>query len=148
MSNFAGHATAGILTSSIFGGALLYTKTKVGFDANDIIIPSASMLIFSLFPDIDIKSIPSKIFYSIILMVLGYCYINGLHQLGILIAMISLIPQLVSHRGIFHSPVTAIILPSSVFYLKYIGVIDLNLAILIYIASVIGYCVHLTLDRL
>ena len=88
MSNFAGHATAGILTSSIFGGALLYTKTKVGFDANDIIIPSASILTFSFLPDIDIKSIPSKIFYSIILMVLGYCYINGLHQLGILIAMI------------------------------------------------------------
>ncbi len=148
MSNFSGHATAGIIASSICACALTYTKSKFNLSVDDIIIPSMLMFVFSLFPDIDIKSTPSKIFYTIIMGVLIYLYLNGLYQLGNILAIIAIIPQIVSHRGIFHSPITAIILPSSVFYLKYIGEIDLKLAILVYIGSVIGYCIHLTLDRL
>lgn len=147
MSNFAGHATAGFVASSVYAGSLFYVKSKWNLSVDDIVIPSMLMFVFSLFPDIDIKSTPSKIFYTIILGALIYLYVNGLYQLGNLIAILAIIPQIVSHRGIFHSPFTALVLPSCVFYLKYIGEIDLKLAILVYIGSVIGYCIHITLDR-
>lgn len=148
MSNFAGHATAGIVASSIYAGALFYVKSKWNLSVYDIIMPSMLMLVFSLFPDIDIKSTPSKVFYTVILGALLYLYLSGLYKLGNLLAIIAIIPQVVSHRGIFHSPITAFVLPSCVFYLKYIGEIDLKLAILVYIGSVIGYCIHITLDRI
>ena len=147
MSNFAGHATAGIVASSVCAGVLVYTKTKWNLSVDDIVIPSMLMFIFSLFPDIDIKSTPSKIFYTIIFVSLLYLYLNELYQLGNLLAIVAIVPQIVSHRGVFHSPITAFALPSFVFYLKYIGEIDLKLALLVYVGSVIGYFIHLTLDR-
>jgi len=147
MSNFAGHATAGIVASSVYAGVLVYCKGKFNLSIDDIVMSTVSLFVFSLFPDIDIKSTPSKIFYTIILGVLLYLYLSGLYQLGNILAIIAIIPQIVSHRGIFHSPFTAIVLPSYVFYLKYIGEIDLKLAILVYVGSVVGYLTHLALDR-
>lgn len=147
MSNFTGHATTGLIVSSIGAVGLYCMRGVWGLDNMDIALPAISMFVMSLFPDIDIKSTPSKIFYMFTMIGLIVCYYYKQYQTGTMLAIVTTIPQLVSHRGIFHSPITAMILPSVVFYFHYIGSIDLKLAILVYIGSVVGYFTHLILDH-
>lgn len=147
MSNFAGHRNAGILASAVVGGGLVFASKQYGLPLEEIVIPAASTFIFSLFPDIDVKSTPSKFFYACILTVLGYCYYTQQHAIGNLIGLFAVIPQVTKHRGIFHHPITALLLPSAVFYLHYLNVMTLRFAVIVYLASVFGYFVHLFKDK-
>lgn len=56
----------------------------------------------SLFPDIDTKSKGQGIYYRLILCILLFLLTQGNMQLFIAMSIISLIPLLVRHRGLFH----------------------------------------------
>lgn len=149
MSNFKGHRNAGIVAGVAVGIGLGITKLRFGIEVDNtiIVIAMGATFLFALFPDIDVKSTPSKWFYWAVAITLGYCYYIEQHAVGNLLGLISIIPQLTKHRGIFHSRLTAIILPASIFYLHYINTLTLKASIIIYIASVIGYVTHLFKDR-
>lgn len=143
MSNFAGHRNAGVVASlGIFGASIAY-----GMSHENAGIAAGCTLAFSLFPDIDIKSTPSKIFYWCVAIVLGYCYYAKEHAIGNLIGLISILPQLTRHRGILHHPLTAFVLPFGIFYLYYLKIITLEFASHLYLGSVVGYLTHLFMDR-
>ena len=59
-------------------------------------------LIGSLFPDIDIKSKGQKLFYSIAFIALCFFLYYERIDLFIALSLLSVIPLLVKHRGIFH----------------------------------------------
>ncbi len=147
MSNFTGHRNAGLVIGAVIGTALFTIGASFGISQREIIASVASAFIFSLFPDIDIKSTPSKIFYWVVAAALGYFYYSKNYMIGHTLGMFAILPQLVRHRGIFHHPITAILLPLWIFYLYYVKVIDIQFAVIVYAASVIGYFTHLFMDR-
>jgi hypothetical protein len=147
MSNYAGHRNAGIVGAIVGAVALYYGRSYVHITYQEIGLSAAVIFIFSLFPDIDIKSAPSKVFYTIVAIILGSCYYTKQYAIGNLLGLIAIIPQITKHRGFFHHPITAFGLPASVFYIHYIEVIELKLAILIYVSAVFGYLIHLIKDH-
>lgn len=56
----------------------------------------------ALFPDIDIKSKGQKLFYWIVLLLMIVLLARGHTQPLIIIAVLSMLPLVVRHRGIFH----------------------------------------------
>jgi len=147
MSNFTGHRNAGLIIGAVIGTALFTVGKSYGVTQQEIVASVSSVFIFSLFPDIDIKSTPSKMFYWIIAVTLGYFYYTKDYMVGHTLGMFAVLPQLVRHRGIFHHPITAIVLPSWIFYLYYVEVVNIKFACMVYVASVIGYFTHLFMDR-
>jgi len=62
----------------------------------------AACLIGSLFPDIDTKSKIQKMIYFVILISVIFLMIAGLEYQAALLAALSMLPLIVSHRGLFH----------------------------------------------
>lgn len=99
MSNYRGH---------LFGGSLLYLAVLFVFSLYSFDMPMLSLwflsvLLGSLFPDVDTKSKGQKIFYrfalcSILLLLIFQKFIPAL-----IFSIASFMPVLVRHRGIFHS---------------------------------------------
>jgi len=144
MSNFKGHALGGITAALAVGGGLWAT----GHSPNIIMSGATATFLFSLFPDLDVKSTPSKVFYYIVFIALSWLYYTDEHRLAHLIAMVALIPQLVNHRGILHSRITSIVLPLATVFLAPLGIATPHDALILGGCGVLGYNVHLALDRI
>lgn len=56
----------------------------------------------SLFPDVDIKSKGQKLFYMIAFLALCYFLLHQRFDLFIALSLLSTVPLLVKHRGLFH----------------------------------------------
>lgn len=68
----------------------------------------------SLFPDVDIKSKGQRLFYLGVFAVALYLLLTGnKNGLGI-VGILSLVPLVVRHRGIFHSPLFLLLLIGSI----------------------------------
>jgi LexA-binding, inner membrane-associated putative hydrolase len=65
----------------------------------------------ALFPDIDVKSKGQNLFYKGMLIVLVALFAQGYLHLAVLIGILSLIPMIVRHRGLFHRLWFVIALP-------------------------------------
>lgn len=108
MSNYKGHLAGGIFAYLI---ALLCIVSLqfVNFTT------SLEWLLFalagSLFPDVDIKSKGQKLFYWVMLLLMMILIINNQKQTLIIVAVLSVIPLLVRHRGIFHKLWFVILIP-------------------------------------
>ena len=148
MSNFNGHFTGGLVTASVSTCAIVAVNNHYHLNLHglDYAFNWASVLFFSLFPDVDIKSKPSKIFYSVFFVVLCYLYITKQFQTATILAMLAITPQMTNHRGFFHYKITALIIPAYVFILSTQHYLPLNVAITMYVSGVIGYYTHLILD--
>lgn len=148
MSNYDGHikgAVSATIISGISGSFLVYYNY---IELDSVLLGSISSFLFALFPDIDTKSKPSKYFYSALIIFLSYLFFIGNHYLANIVAIFSLIPQILKHRGLLHYKTTATILPTFIFYYYYTGVIDEYNSLFIYTSSVLGYYIHLYLDDL
>lgn len=143
MSDFKGHRNLGLLSSIVVMIVLLLLRHTIPI----ILTCGFITLLFSIFPDIDTKSTPSKLFYSLIIVYLTYTYIiTKQYRIANLVAIISLIPQILTHRGILHSPITALVLPACVF-IVFPGLYSIDINIIMYLSGVMGYMTHLILDR-
>lgn len=58
----------------------------------------------ALFPDIDVKSKGQKYFYWVLLFLFMILIIENRLDILALLALLSVIPMLVRHRGLFHRP--------------------------------------------
>jgi hypothetical protein len=146
MSNFKDHAHGGMIMATV-----TLTVSVISYPNHHLGIWYIATLplmtfIFSLFPDVDVKSKTSNYFYIAVLLSIASCYATQRHELGNVIAMISLIPQLVKHRGLLHSSLFGFTFPLTIFYAVYMGKVDINYAIGLYLASIIGYQTHLIMD--
>ncbi len=101
MPNYKKHLAGGC----IIYGLINYLNIKLDLfpvDLNLQMQALAACLIGSLFPDIDTKSKIQKYIYFMILVMSIYLMAIGLeYQAGIITTM-SLLPLIVSHRGLFH----------------------------------------------
>lgn len=144
MSNFNGHYKGGIIGAGVSMSAFICLGE---LNHVNIAAVGVSTLTFALFPDIDIKSTPSKIFYSLFLIYLGILYYTEQYKLATISSMIAISPQITKHRGIFHSHYAAILIPMYPIYFYHIGSISQSLFLSLWAAGTFGYYIHLALDK-
>lgn len=104
-------------------------------------------MIYSLLPDMDIKSKGSKIFFTIILIITTYLAYIQEYKIALTIFTLSLIPQLFPHRKFTHSTIFAILFPIPVYYIFSHFNIQIEYFIMFYISALLGYLSHIILDK-
>jgi hypothetical protein len=100
MPNYKGHLLGGCITGIIALGIMKQEQTTIT-TALELL---GCCLLGSLFPDIDIKSKGQKIFYRLIGAILCFLLLQKKLIMGAFVGLVSTIPLLVRHRGIFHNP--------------------------------------------
>jgi hypothetical protein len=101
MPNYQKHLAAG----SIIYGLITYASIKLDVMPINLLLQTktlAACLIGSLFPDIDTKSKIQKYIYFIILIASIYLVSVGLEYQACVLTCLSMLPLIVSHRGLFH----------------------------------------------
>jgi hypothetical protein len=114
----------------------------------EIFIYSSIIILFSLWPDIDISSLGQKVFYTIffftdIALIFYFKEIEIAAYFGLLI----ILPILANHRGWTHWKITAILLPTPILLAPYFfldGALSDGLPY--YFSAVTGYISHLFFD--
>ncbi len=99
MPGYKQHISCGFLCSFL----VLICFSFGPFSLASVIEWSLCTLLGSLFPDIDIKSKGQFIFYTLFFVLLFYMIVLQKWIYVSLLAMISYIPILSKHRGIFHN---------------------------------------------
>lgn len=108
-------------------------------------------VIFTLWPDIDIKSIGQKYFYVVFfvtdIILIATNKINEAALLGLL----TMLPMITNHRGFFHSLFAVFFFPSifliaPMIYYKSFTISKMLIGIPYYLAGVVGYFGHYLLD--
>ena len=100
MPGYKGHLARGVLAF-----AATYTCLKHFCPTTTVAFHwFCATLAGSLFPDIDVKSKGQKYFYWILLFIFIILIVESRLDILALVALISVAPMLVRHRGIFHRP--------------------------------------------
>lgn len=114
MPGYRGHLSGGAVTFSI----LLLLVSRV---CNPTFLTMVEWLGLclagSLFPDIDIKSKGQKYFYWVAFLIIIFLALKRRFDILVLVSLISIIPMLVRHRGLFHRAWFIIALPLLLWHL-------------------------------
>jgi len=117
--------------------------------AMEIIIFTAIAVMFSLWPDVDIKSIGQKVFYTIFFVtdaILVFYFQD--YKTAAFFGLLIILPILAKHRGWTHSRLTAVLLPTPLLLVPmYVFEGSLAQGIPYYFAAVTGYFSHLFFDK-
>jgi len=140
--NYSGHLCGGIVTSTIMTGAsLVYSGMNFVLAG----ICGITTLIFSLYPDLDSSSTPSR--HAFIVSIPIICLLIYLHHYieAILLLILIVVPKMFIHRGLVHTLKFGF--GSSIVWFFILNLLPVNIPYL-YIASstLIGYMTHLILD--
>ena len=147
MASGKGHLVGGV----VFLWILLTVMANYFFvpDAIEIVI-YAAIIMFSLWPDVDIKGLGQKVFYSIffitdVILIFYFQHFKAAAYFGLII----ILPILAKHRGWTHYRITAILLPLPLVLVP-LFVFDGTLAegLPFYFAAVTGYFSHLFFDKI
>lgn len=150
MSAGTTHQTAGFITGIIATGInyLIYNHFHFFDPVHNFFIFMAIPIsvIYSLLPDMDIKSNGSTLFYFIVLLITGYLIYKEMYYPACIVFAISLIPQFIPHRKFTHTILFAFLFPALPYIIFYKFNIPNEYFPLVYIPAVMGYCSHLILD--
>ena len=117
--------------------------------AMEIIIFTAIAVMFSLWPDVDIKSLGQKVFYTIFFVtdaILVFYFQD--YKTAAFFGLLIILPILAKHRGWTHSRLTAVLLPTPLLLVPmYVFEGSLAQGLPYYIAAVTGYFSHLFFDK-
>ena len=112
MPGYKGHLIGG----AVVGALGIYLLQNMRPSAVTLIEWGICALLGALFPDIDIKSKGQKVFYRMLLMVFAFLLMSKRYQLFALISILSVVPMIVRHRGLFHKIWFVIGFPLLVFW--------------------------------
>ena len=147
MAGGRGHLGGGIIFVIIF----IYTITNYFYKPTltEIVIYFALASMFSVWPDIDIKSHGQKFFYTIFFLTDLFFIINEEYKVASYFGLIIILPVLAKHRGWTHSIPAMILIPSPLLCYPIVisGQLDVS-GIYFYAAAVTGYFSHLVLDKI
>ena len=147
MSSGKGHIVGGFVFLWLF----LTVLSNFFFvpSAVEIVIFAAIAILFALWPDLDIKSIGQKLFFTVffavdVVLIFYFQDYKSAAFFGLLI----ILPILAKHRGWTHSRVTAVLLPTPLLLVP-MGMHGGTLAegLPYYFAAVTGYFSHLFFDK-
>jgi len=147
MSSGKGHIVGGFVFLWLF----LTVLSNYFFvpSAMEIVIFAAIAIMFALWPDVDIKSIGQKLFYTIFFVtdVVLIFYFKEL-ETAAYFGMLIILPILAKHRGWTHWRSTAILLPAPLMLAPmYMYGGTLLEGAPYYCAAVTGYFSHLFFDK-
>ena len=135
----------------VFVIIFIYTITNYFYQPAliEVVIYFALACMFSVWPDIDIKSYGQKFFYIIFFITDLFFIINEEYKIASYFGLIIILPVLAKHRGWTHSIPAMILIPSPLLFYPVVisGEIDVS-GIYFYAAAVTGYFSHLVLDRI
>ena len=114
----------------------------------DLVLYVAIGLMFAVWPDVDIKSLGQKFFYTVFFLVdLILIYLEE-YKIAAYFGLIIILPILAKHRGWTHSRITAILLPTPLMLVPmYMSGGSLMEGLPYYFAAVTGYFSHLFFDK-
>ena len=144
MASYRGHLVGGVLT---FGLVLFMRPELTELGLIKLTIALTITLLGSLFPDIDTKSMGQKVFYSLLAVCLVPTICAQSWGLLTIFMILGLVPILVPHRGLTHSPYFLLIAPLFIIWL--LSAIDARFILLpgyLYFFFVAGAMSHLILD--
>jgi membrane-bound metal-dependent hydrolase YbcI (DUF457 family) len=147
MSNFKGHSIAGLVAASATMAVGVIFRDQIPLTTPYILAGGMTTYLFALFPDLDTKSTPSKIFYLIVLLILGGLYLKGFYKQATLVAIFSILPQILNHRGFLHSLLASFLIPPCLMVLYILGAATPQVALFLAGSGFLGYQTHLLLDR-
>ncbi|NTW48506.1 MAG: metal-dependent hydrolase [Chlorobiales bacterium] len=112
-----------------------------------VFILFAITLLFSLWPDVDIKSRGQLIFYRIFLVVDTVLILTERLQEAAFLGLFAMLPLIGKHRGWTHTLWAAILVPSPFLWVPilYTGKLSLS-GLAYYLAAVSGYLSHRFID--
>ena len=115
----------------------------------EIVIYASIIILFSLWPDVDIKGLGQKVFYTIFFItdiILIFYFQN--HKAASYFGLLIILPILAKHRGWTHYRITAILLPLPLMIVPLVVFEGTLLdGIPYYCAAVTGYFSHLFFDK-
>ena len=147
MASGKGHLIGGCVFLWIFLTVLanyFFVPTAI-----EIVIYASIIILFSLWPDVDIKGLGQKVFYSIffitdLILIFYFSNYKAASYFGLLI----ILPILAKHRGWTHFRTTAVILPLPLITVPlFVFEGTLLEGIPYYCAAVTGYFSHLFFDK-
>ena len=145
MAGGKGHLIGGF----IFILVLLHTITHYFYRPSllDLIMYIAIGLMFAVWPDVDIKSIGQKFFYTVFFLVDIYLVYNQEYKIAAYFGLIIILPILEKHRRWTHSIPAMFLVPAPILlYPIYVsGSLDFSGGPY-YACAVTGYFSHLVLD--
>ena len=145
MAGGKGHLIGGF----IFIIILLHTITHYFYRPTplDLVLYIAIGLMFAVWPDVDIKSIGQKFFYSVFFLVDLFLVYSEEYKIAAYFGLIIILPILAKHRGWTHSIPAMFLVPAPILlYPIYIsGSFDFSGGPY-YACAVTGYFSHLVLD--
>jgi membrane-bound metal-dependent hydrolase YbcI (DUF457 family) len=111
--NFKGHLTGGMVTGTVLTASAFVLSEASGIPAPPLLLGQifAVALFFSLFPDLDISSIPQRWFFRgifVILLILGY---YERFEEATLLAIVAITPLLNNHRSWTHNFLSVLLFP-------------------------------------
>ncbi len=143
MPGYKGHITGGAIAYSILLIPLVSYCTSVTTAAGWLLCAIAG----ALFPDVDIKSKGQKYFYRLLLIIFIVLILEKKFDLLAIMSLLSLVPMLVKHRGLFHRLWFVIMLPLTLWFCMSLYFPHVTHELLLYIIFFIaGAISHLYLD--
>ncbi len=104
-------------------------------------------VMFSVWPDVDVKSMGQKLFYFMFFFADCYLIFMKEFKIAAYLGLIIILPILSRHRGWTHSKITMILLPLPLLLYPMYTTQSLTLyGLPYYIAAVVGYFSHLLFD--
>ncbi|MBF0279224.1 MAG: metal-dependent hydrolase [SAR324 cluster bacterium] len=111
--NFKGHITGGIITGAAITSTAIFLSKPLGIPAPPLVLGQifGVALFFSMFPDLDISSIPQRWFFrAIFAVLLGLSYYDYF-EVATLVALVSITPLLDHHRSWTHNVISVLLFP-------------------------------------
>lgn len=113
MPGYRGHLAGGVVTFSILMVAISRIFQPTIFTMAEWL---GLALAGSLFPDIDIKSKGQKYFYWFVFFSIIFLACKQRDDIIVWVSLVSIVPMLVKHRGIFHRAWFIVLMPLGLWY--------------------------------
>ena len=147
MPGYRGHLIGGVVAFVVVHNLIKIFDSQKSSGTTDVAIGFALCLLGSLFPDIDIKSVGQRIFYSFALILSIFAILTHQNSLLAVLCVITLFPLVVSHRGVIHRLWFVVLVPLSVPLIVSYGNASLFVpSFILYLYFLSGAISHLILD--
>ena len=110
--NFKGHLAGGIIVGCVVSSVATHLSAVPALLALKVFLLTVG---FSLYPDLDVSSIPQRWFFRGILVLLLFLVVSKYFRIASIIAIVAVLPLISKHRGWTHSVWSAILFPIFLF---------------------------------